>query len=113
MTISEFTLHNVLRTYSRQDRLGKVQKAQVRAGGQTARTADQVSLSPAGRKIQWVGQFAAEVVDRRNPDLAPDERSDHVRSTADALVARHREAIADDSLGTEDLEARLRPLYLG
>jgi hypothetical protein len=111
MTISEFTLHNVLRTYSRQDRLGKVQKAQARAG-QATRSTDQVSLSLAGRKIQLVGQLAAEVVDRRHPDLASDERSDRVRSTADTLVARHRDAIADDSLGTEGLEARLRPLYL-
>jgi len=111
MTISEFILHNVLRTYLRQDRLGKVQKARARPG-RTGRTVDQVSLSPAGQKIQWVGQFAAEIVDRRNPGLAPDTRSDCVRHTADALVARHREVIADDSLATEDLETRLRPLYL-
>jgi len=112
MTISEFTLHNVLRTYSRQDRLGKAQKAQARTG-QATRSSDQVSLSPAGRKIQWLGQFAAEVVDRRQPDLSADERSDRIRSTADALVARHREAISDDSLGSEALEAQLRALYLG
>lgn len=111
MSISEFTLHNVLRTYSRQERMGQAQRARPRSAA-PAPTADQVNLSTAGRKIQWIGQLAAEVVDRRNPGLPADERSDRVRNTADALVARHREEVGNDGLSIESLEARLRPLYL-
>jgi len=110
MSISEFTLHNVLRTYSRQERMGQAQRVRPR-NSPPAPTADQVSLSTAGRKIQWVGQFAAEVVDRRHPNLTADERSDRVRNTADALVARHRDEIGDDGLSAESFEAQLRPLY--
>ncbi|MBE0618491.1 MAG: hypothetical protein IH608_11280 [Proteobacteria bacterium] len=111
MSISEFTLHNVLRTYSRQERIGQVQRARPR-GTAPATSGDQVSLSVAGRKIQWIGQLAAEVVSQRQPGLSADERSDLVRTTADALVARHRDEIGEDGLSAEAFESRLRATYL-
>ncbi|GAB4257858.1 MAG: hypothetical protein Kow0092_05090 [Deferrisomatales bacterium] len=112
MGLSEFNVHNVLRTYSRQERLARVQRTRPKAAGPTA-TADRVSLSPAGRKVQWLGQFAGELVDREHPELAPEERATAVRRTQDDLLHRHREELASDSISPEGFEARLRHRYLG
>ena len=112
MGISEFTLHNVLRTYARQDRLGKIQK--IRTAATTAPTpipTDPVSLSTTGRKVQWVGQLAAEVVDRRHPTLDRDTRSTRVRNTQQELLERHKDEVEDDLVSPEAFETRLRPLY--
>ena len=113
MGISEFALHNVLRTYSRQDRLGKVQQVRANAAKPAPTPTDQVSLSNTGRKVQWVGQLAAEVVDRRHPALDGDARSTRVRNTKQELLERHKDEVGDDRLSTDALEARLRPLYVG
>ncbi|MDF1555047.1 MAG: hypothetical protein P1P84_18400 [Deferrisomatales bacterium] len=111
MGISEFALHNVLRTYARQDRLGKVQKVRTAAAQTPPTPTDQVSLSSAGRKVQWVGQLAAEVVDRHHPVLDDDARSARVRTTQQELLERHRDEVGDDHVTPEAFEARLRPLY--
>jgi hypothetical protein len=110
MGISEFALHNVLRTYARQDRLGQVQKVKAVATKSPAPT-DQVSLSNAGRKAQWMGQFAAEVVDLRHPALDDDARASRVRSTKQELIERHKDEVGDESVSPEDLAAQIRPLY--
>jgi hypothetical protein len=112
MGLSEFAVHNVLRTYSRQERLGSVQKSKAKSAA-APRSTDQVSLSPTGRKIQWLGSLATEVVDRRYPDLTGEERATRVRSTKKELLARHRAEIGQDAVSAEELEARLRPVYLG
>ncbi len=113
MSISEFALHNVLRTYSRQERIGQVSRARLPATAGPPRTSDQVSLSPVGQKVAVLGQLAAEVVDRRHPELAGEDRSDRVRATMDELLARHRGEVGNAALSPQALEATLRPLYLG
>ncbi len=112
MGISEFNVHNVLRTYARQDRLGKVRRAQPRPA-QTAQPADRVSLSPTGRKVQWVGQLAAAVVDRADPEAKGETRAERVRSTKEELLRRHRDEIGDSRVSPEAFEANLTGLYLG
>ena len=114
MGLSEFAVHNVLRTYSRQERLGGVQKAKARSTGSagSAGSADQVKLSPTGRKIQWIGSLAVQLADRRYPDVTPEEKAVLVRDTKEGLLARHREEIAQDSISPDALETRLRSLYL-
>lgn len=113
MGISEFALHNVLRTYTQQDRLGKAQKITALASKPPPVSADQVSLTTAGQKVQWLGQLAAEVVDRRQPGLVGDERANEVRETKQQLVALHKDALGDDRVSPDALEALLRPLYTG
>lgn len=112
MGISEFAVHNVLRTYNRQERVGRIPRSKPE-GSQANRSPDQVTLSPAARKTQWIGQFAAQVVDGRNPNLPPEERSERIRSTKDELINRHGDDLKDEGLTPENLEARLRLLYLG
>lgn len=112
MGISEFALHNVLRTYSRQEKLGRVQRAKV-GRGTSARTGDQVSLSTTGQKVQWVGHLAGEVVDRQYQDLTTEERSERVRSKKEELLERHRDEIGSDAMTPGAFEARLVSLYLG
>jgi hypothetical protein len=111
MSISEFAVHNVLRTYSRQERLGGVHKAQAKSTG-SPQSADRVNLSSAGRKIQWIGTLAAEMVDQQHPELGPEDRPALVRSTKEQLLAQHRDEIGADAVSPEALEGRLRPLYL-
>jgi hypothetical protein len=111
MGISEFALHNVLRTYARQDQLGKVHRVRTTAAKAPPQPTDQVSLSSTGRKVQWMGQLAAEVVDRREPALDDEARSTRIRNTQQELLERHRAEVGDDQLSPEALEARLRPLY--
>ena len=113
MGISEFTVHNVLRTYARQDRLARVQKIKNRPASKPTGAVDQVSLSQAGRKIQWLGQFAGELVARQHPELDGDAAADKVRRTRDDLLSRHRDEVLDESLPPETFEARLRAIYLG
>jgi hypothetical protein len=112
MGVSEFAVHNVLRTYSRQEQLGRAQRAKVR-GVTLARTSDQVSLSPTGQKVQWVGNFAAQLVDRQNQDLAPEERAWRIRDTKDDLLDRHRDELGNDAESPGAFEARLASIYLG
>ena len=112
MGISQFTVHNVLRTYARQDRLGKVQRPKVSARAGAVPTADRVNLSPTAQKVQWVGNLAAALVDRNEPGIDPDARQARIRSTRDELLSRHRDDIADDGVPPQELEARLRALYL-
>jgi len=112
MGISEFAVHNVLRTYSRQERLGRAQRPREGAAS-PARSSDQVTLSAAARKVQWISQFAAEVVDARYPTLPPEERQAQVRSVGDEILARHRDELSDDGLHPEAFEGRLRRLYIG
>ncbi len=112
MGISEFTVHNVLRTYSRQEHLGRVQRAKPR-GAPPVQTADQVSLSTSGQKVQWLGQFAAEIVDRQHPNTIGEERTERVRSTKDELLGRHGEEVGDDRMTPEAFAYHLRSVYLG
>ncbi|MBI5016506.1 MAG: hypothetical protein HZB55_13585 [Deltaproteobacteria bacterium] len=112
MGISEFAVHNVLRTYNRQERVGRIPRRTSEAS-QASRSPDQLTLSATARKAQWIGQFAAQVVDGRQPNLPPEQRSEQVRSTTDELIARHGEELRDESVTPEDLDALLRPLYLG
>lgn len=111
MGISEFTVHNVLRTYSRQERLGQVNRSRAKSAAAPAST-DRVSLTSTGQKVQSVGLLAAEVVDRRHPELPPEDRKIQARRTQDELLKRHEGDILDDTVSPKDLEARLRPLYL-
>ena len=111
MSLSEFAVHNVLRTYSRQERLGGMQKAKPRTSD-SAGSADQVKISPTGRKIQWIGSLAAELAERRYPELVPEEKTALVREIKEGLLARHREEIAQDSVSPDAFEACLRVLYL-
>ena len=112
MGISAFAVHNVLRTYSRQERLGQAQRPAPRAPQRTS-APDQVSLSPAAQKTQLLGHLAAEIVDLRFPGAPPEERSTRIRSTKEGLLARHRDEVADEGLTSEQMEKELRPLYLG
>ncbi len=112
MGISEFALHNVLRTYTRQERLGQVQRPRPRAGAPT-QTSDQLSLSQAARRAKWLGDFAGELVDAREPTLSPDERSTRVRQTKEELFGDHADELADESISSEEWASKLRSTYFG
>ena len=112
MAISELTLHHVLQTYSRQERLGQAQRARLRSEPACATTSDPVSLSCAGRKVQWLGHMAERIVEHRHPDLPRAQRTERVRTTAGELLARHGHQVLDDEVTPEALEDLLRSLYL-
>lgn len=110
MGISEFALHNVLRTYSRQERLGQVQRPKSRPT-QVSASSDQVSLSRGAQKAQWLGQLAAEVVDARHPGLPPEERAPRIRAAKEELLYRHAEDVADEGLPLAHFQDKVRSTY--
>jgi hypothetical protein len=111
MSITEFTVHNVLRTYSRQDRLGRVQK---QTRGSTVDTpTDQVTLSSKGQKLQGIQQLASEVVGRNHPDLEGRDREEAVRRQTDTLLTNHQKEVEDERITPEALTQTLRGRYLG
>ena len=111
MGISEFAVHNVLRTYSRQEGIGRAQKSRP-APGVAARSTDQVSLSATARKAQWLGQLATEVVDAESRNLPAEERATLIRDTKEELLSRHKDEATNDGLTPEAFETRLRQQYL-
>lgn len=111
MGISEFAVHNVLRTYSRQEGIGRAQKSKPSAGAVT-RSADQVSLSSTARKAQWLGQLATEVVDTESRNLPAEERAARIRDTKEELLSRHKDDASNDGVSPEVFESRLRQQYL-
>lgn len=110
MGISEFAVHNVLRTYSRQEGIGRAQRA--KSSATVLQPTDQVTLSATGRKAQWLGQLAVELVDGRGENLAAEERSAQLRATKDNLFSRHKDDVANEGVSPEDFETSLRALYL-
>lgn len=110
MVISEFAIHNALRTYSRQDRLAKFHKTE----SQTERhvdVEDRVALSATGKKAQFVGLLAAELAERRNDETSSEQTGNAARALTEELMTRHKEEINDASISPDRLETLLRPIY--
>jgi hypothetical protein len=108
MSITEFAVHNVLRTYSRQDRLGRLQRQR---GTTQKATGDQVKLSPTAQKINLVGQFANALVDRRHPEADAEGRQSLVRSETERLMKENRGAVENGQVSAEQLAEQLNQLY--
>jgi hypothetical protein len=62
VTISTYQVHNVLRTYNRQLRLGQLIHNRNRAVPQS--TKDEVTISVEGKKQQIYKQFASQVAEK-------------------------------------------------
>jgi len=110
MSITEFAVHNVLRTYSRQDRLGKLQKQR---GATQTTTGDQVNLSPVAQKINLLSQTASVIVDRAQPDAESEQRQSLVRGETERLMDQHRAEIDNRLVSPEQFAERLNRLYIG
>jgi hypothetical protein len=112
MGISQLAVHNVLRTYSRQERLGRVHRA--REGTMPpGRSLDHVTLSSSARKAQWLTHFATELVSHQNPHLSAGETATRAGTLAEELLSHHRDEVADDGFTPEAFESALRSLYAG
>lgn len=112
MGISEFAVHNVLRTYNRQERLGRIQRPR-EGPGATKGASDQVTLSAAARKAQSLRLLAVEVASREQPDLDAGEVGERAKGLTAEFLSRHRDDVADDGLTPEAFESTLQRLYGG
>ena len=109
MSITELAVHNVLRTYSRQDRIGRIQ-SQRKASAEGA--SDKVDLSPAAQKISVLGKVASDIVTAKFPEASEKQRAALVRPQSDLLLRSHAGEVEDPKVSSEKLEQRLRATYL-
>ena len=109
MSITELAIHNVLRTYSRQDRLGRLQKATLTA---PAIGGDKLDLSSKAQKMALIGKTAEDIVTERFPGLADDQKQEMVRTATGELLASHQTAVEDKSVTPDSFEEQLRSIYL-
>lgn len=108
MSITELAIHNVLRTYSRQDRLGRIQRP--RSGA--ASPSDKLDLSDKAQKFAAVGRTADEIVSRRFPAIEGEARETRLREQVANLVKNHAGEIEDKAVAPDALEEKLRSIYL-
>lgn len=109
MSITELAIHNVLRTYSRQDRLGKLQRP---GTASAARTSDKLDLSSKSQKLAALGRVADEFVSQRFPEISGDRRADLVRRQTDNLIMSHLGEIENQALNPSEFEDGLKAAYL-
>lgn len=109
MSITEFAVHNVLRTYSRQDRLGRLQKQR---GAAQASTGDQVNLSPVAQKINLVSQVANLIVERSHPEAEGEQRQALTRGQTERLMDQHRGEIDNRLVSADQFAEKLNRLYI-
>lgn len=109
MSITELAIHNVLRTYSRQDRLGRLQRPRPAS---TSASADKLDLSPKAQKLAVLGRTAEEMVARGNPSAQGNERDDLVRGQVAELMKKHGGELESPAVTPESLEESLKAVYL-
>lgn len=109
MSITELAIHNVLRTYNRQDRLSKLTKSREATA---SRSADKLELSPVAQKLAAMGRVAEDMVTQESPALAGAGRDGAVREKTEALLGRHRQDVEDRAQTPETFETALRSAYL-
>lgn len=110
MSITELAIHNVLRTYSRQDRLGRLQRPRAAS---VAVSADKLDLSPKAQKLAVVGRTAEELVARGNPGAEGADREELVRGQVAELMKKHLGEIENQAVTPDSLEENLKAAYLG
>lgn len=108
MSITELAIHNVLRTYSRQDRLGRIQRPR----SASAQPSDKLDLSDKAQKLAVVGRTADEIVTRSFPALDGAQREQFVRGQVADLMKKHAGEVEDKNVAPDALEERLRAAYL-
>ena len=59
MTISEFSIHNVLRTYSKQYKIGKLVGGKKSSGSKTA--VDAVEISQESKRMAFIKHLSADI----------------------------------------------------
>ena len=109
MSITELAIHNVLRTYSRQDRLSKIQRPRA-TGGSAA--ADKLTLSPEAQKMASAGRVADETVSARFPALTGTGRDEMVQKQTQDILRTNGADVENKSVTPDAFEAKLRQTYL-
>lgn len=110
MSITELAIHNVLRTYSRQDRLGRLQRPRAAS---SASATDKLDLSPKAQKLAVLGRTAEEIVTRGSPKAQGTEREELVRRQLSDLVSKHGGDLDNQSVTPDKLEESMKAAYLG
>ena len=109
MALTEFAVHNVLRTYARQQRIGTALRL-TRTSGFVQSPQDRVAPSHEAQNLQQIRRMAAELVGRLHGDLPPLEQRSLTIALEQVVGARHGGRLAGELLPTHVLERWLRSL---
>jgi hypothetical protein len=110
MAITEILRHHAIRTYVRQEGVGRA----LRSTGSSKPPPplqDQIVLSSTARNHQRVRQVAAQVVASRYPDLSPQEQWSRAAALEQEALLRYGGQLGGDPLSEDLLAAWLHSLH--
>lgn len=104
MGITDLAIHNVLRTYSKQDRLGKLQRPRQAAPV----TGDKLDLSAKAQKFAVIAKASEEIVTNRFPTLSGEARQEMIRRNTQNLLEEFSGELEDKGVTPENLQERVQ-----
>jgi hypothetical protein len=109
MGISDLAVHNVLRTYSRQDRLAKLSRQTTKSPPPAS---DKVVLSPKAQKFALLGRIADELVSLDDPEGGDNSRQEKIHGHTQGMFEHFKEELENASISPEEFEAQLREKFI-
>ncbi len=110
MTISDFSIHNVLRTYNKQFRIGKLVKG--KGTSQSEAKSDAVEISMESRQMAFIKSLSNEVAVRVGDKATPEQVEVKVAQNIESVVGELSHEISpEDENFVELLKEKLVELF--
>ncbi len=108
MTISDFSVHNVLRTYNKQFKIGKLVRG--RKSVSSAPKSDAVEISLESKKAAFIGAIATEIAKELGGSASKETVERKVSENFDKFVEELAAEFAPDS---EEFVVKLQERLMG
>jgi hypothetical protein len=86
MTISDFSVHNVLRTYSKQFRIGKLVASRKKSSASVSSKGDAVEISSESKKAAFLKAVTSAVAGELEGKMSNDEVGKRVKAEMEPFI---------------------------
>jgi hypothetical protein len=111
MTISEFSVHNVLRTYNKQFKIGKL----VRGGNKSSdpkAVSDEVEISTESRRLAFIKSISLELTEKLGEKVTEKEVEEKVSQNIEQIINDlAKESSPEDMDFIENVKVKLLELF--